>query len=442
MGATDYLAEAGPARGAGAGGRAPARAPAPGPRERAAARRARARSSRAACCALPRPRRRLRGGPRPLAARARPRARRSRSSAARAVPLSDGARLPRLRRERGERAAQRISPTTSRRRALRAARAAVLATGGPIARRARARWAWAPAGAPGAAARRGARGRAARGARAGAPDPGGRPRARARRRRRTPSSRCATPSATSRAKERAFIDDVTEVYNARYLLEAIDREIRRAERYGAELSVLFLDLDRFKLRERPHGHLVGSQRAAPALAGARASACARSTRWRATAATSSRSCWSTPGDAGAVAGRRAHPPHRRGDARSRPARRADPAHAAASASRPSRATAATARRCSTRRQGHVPGQVAGPQPRLLGGGAGRASARAAALDSHDLCGVSPEPSCASLSSCATASTPWAGCAARTPAASSRAAAGRPRGRAGAAGCSGAATTAA
>jgi diguanylate cyclase (GGDEF)-like protein len=62
-----------------------------------------------------------------------------------------------------------------------------------------------------------------------------------------------------RAKERAFVDDVTEVYNARYLLEAMDREIRRAERYGNELSVLFLDLDRFKLVNDRHGHLVGSQ---------------------------------------------------------------------------------------------------------------------------------------------------------------------------------------
>jgi two-component system cell cycle response regulator len=62
-----------------------------------------------------------------------------------------------------------------------------------------------------------------------------------------------------RAKERALVDDVTDVYNARYLLEAMDREIRRAERYGNELSVLFLDLDRFKLVNDRHGHLIGSQ---------------------------------------------------------------------------------------------------------------------------------------------------------------------------------------
>jgi len=62
-----------------------------------------------------------------------------------------------------------------------------------------------------------------------------------------------------RAKERAFIDDVTEVYNARYLLATTENEIRRAERYETPLTVLFLDLDRFKLVNDQHGHLVGSQ---------------------------------------------------------------------------------------------------------------------------------------------------------------------------------------
>jgi len=63
----------------------------------------------------------------------------------------------------------------------------------------------------------------------------------------------------NRAKERAFIDDVTEVFNARYLFQAAEREIQRAERYGTEVSVLFLDLDRFKLVNDRFGHLVGSQ---------------------------------------------------------------------------------------------------------------------------------------------------------------------------------------
>lgn len=60
------------------------------------------------------------------------------------------------------------------------------------------------------------------------------------------------------AKEKAFIDDVTEVYNARYLLQHTEHEIRRAARSGKELSVLFLDLDRFKRVNDQYGHLVGS----------------------------------------------------------------------------------------------------------------------------------------------------------------------------------------
>ncbi len=61
------------------------------------------------------------------------------------------------------------------------------------------------------------------------------------------------------AKDRAFIDDVTEIYNVRYLLSTTENEIRRADRYENPLSVLFLDLDRFKLVNDRYGHLVGSQ---------------------------------------------------------------------------------------------------------------------------------------------------------------------------------------
>jgi len=62
-----------------------------------------------------------------------------------------------------------------------------------------------------------------------------------------------------KAKERAFVDDVTELYNARYLIQTADNEIQRADRYGNPLSVLFLDLDRFKRVNDEWGHLVGSE---------------------------------------------------------------------------------------------------------------------------------------------------------------------------------------
>jgi two-component system cell cycle response regulator len=69
----------------------------------------------------------------------------------------------------------------------------------------------------------------------------------------------ATAERYHNAKAKAFIDDVTGVYNARYLLSTADNEIQRAERYGNPLSILFLDLDRFKTVNDVHGHLVGSE---------------------------------------------------------------------------------------------------------------------------------------------------------------------------------------
>lgn len=61
------------------------------------------------------------------------------------------------------------------------------------------------------------------------------------------------------AKERAFIDDCTGLYNARYLYTSAENEISRSERYGSELTFVFLDLDRFKLVNDNYGHLVGSR---------------------------------------------------------------------------------------------------------------------------------------------------------------------------------------
>ncbi len=57
------------------------------------------------------------------------------------------------------------------------------------------------------------------------------------------------------ARDLAYIDDLTRLFNTRYLDLALDREIGG----GKPFSVLFLDLDHFKLVNDEHGHLSGSQ---------------------------------------------------------------------------------------------------------------------------------------------------------------------------------------
>lgn len=55
------------------------------------------------------------------------------------------------------------------------------------------------------------------------------------------------------------IDELTGLFNYRYLEVAMEREIKRAERYGSTLAVIFLDLDQFKNVNDNHGHLIGSK---------------------------------------------------------------------------------------------------------------------------------------------------------------------------------------
>ncbi len=59
-------------------------------------------------------------------------------------------------------------------------------------------------------------------------------------------------------RELIYTDDLTGLYNHRYLHIALEQEIRRSERYGLEFSLAFIDLDLFKRINDEHGHLVGS----------------------------------------------------------------------------------------------------------------------------------------------------------------------------------------
>jgi diguanylate cyclase (GGDEF)-like protein len=60
------------------------------------------------------------------------------------------------------------------------------------------------------------------------------------------------------ATRQTLIDDLTRLYNVRYLYESLDNEIRRARRYGSAVSVVFIDLDGFKSVNDIYGHRAGS----------------------------------------------------------------------------------------------------------------------------------------------------------------------------------------
>jgi diguanylate cyclase (GGDEF)-like protein len=62
-----------------------------------------------------------------------------------------------------------------------------------------------------------------------------------------------------RAEALSVTDDLTRLYNARYLNTALRRETRLATRNSRPLSLLFIDLDGFKSINDSHGHLAGSR---------------------------------------------------------------------------------------------------------------------------------------------------------------------------------------
>ncbi|HET6464046.1 MAG TPA: sensor domain-containing diguanylate cyclase [Nitrospiria bacterium] len=57
----------------------------------------------------------------------------------------------------------------------------------------------------------------------------------------------------------AITDDLTKLFNFRYLDQILDREINRCRRYGSLLSLIFFDMDYFKHVNDVHGHLMGSK---------------------------------------------------------------------------------------------------------------------------------------------------------------------------------------
>jgi diguanylate cyclase (GGDEF)-like protein len=62
-----------------------------------------------------------------------------------------------------------------------------------------------------------------------------------------------------RINELVVTDDLTGLYNSRHFGQLIESELLRAQRFQAELSLVFLDLDHLKSINDAHGHLVGSR---------------------------------------------------------------------------------------------------------------------------------------------------------------------------------------
>lgn len=62
-----------------------------------------------------------------------------------------------------------------------------------------------------------------------------------------------------KAEQLTITDDLTKLFNSRYLNLYIGREIKRCKRHGIPISVIFLDLDGFKGINDQYGHLAGSR---------------------------------------------------------------------------------------------------------------------------------------------------------------------------------------
>ena len=64
---------------------------------------------------------------------------------------------------------------------------------------------------------------------------------------------------TEKLRELSNRDGLTQLFNRRYVEEALGKEFNRARRYHSKLSVILTDIDFFKKVNDVHGHLAGDE---------------------------------------------------------------------------------------------------------------------------------------------------------------------------------------
>jgi diguanylate cyclase (GGDEF)-like protein len=62
-----------------------------------------------------------------------------------------------------------------------------------------------------------------------------------------------------KVEELTVLDDHTGLFNSRHLKRQLEQEVVRATRFGHPVSLIFFDLDHFKLVNDSHGHQAGSR---------------------------------------------------------------------------------------------------------------------------------------------------------------------------------------
>ena len=62
-----------------------------------------------------------------------------------------------------------------------------------------------------------------------------------------------------KTRELSITDEVTPLFNFRHFHQILDRELKLVDRYNSVLSLIFVDLDKFKPINDQYGHLRGSR---------------------------------------------------------------------------------------------------------------------------------------------------------------------------------------